>query len=63
MTTNEVTFLALAICAFSLFAGVLAWASWTESRAKQSKRWAARKQELGCWPTATDRGHCLPSQR
>lgn len=31
MTTNEITFLLVALGAFSLFGGVLGWASWMES--------------------------------
>ena len=32
MTTNELAFLVLAVSAFSLFGGVLGWASWMEGR-------------------------------
>ena len=32
MTTNEIAFLALVVCAFALLGGVLGWASWMESR-------------------------------
>jgi len=35
MSNNEIAFLILALGAFSLFGGVLAWASWMESRAKR----------------------------
>ena len=31
MNTNELAFLVLAVCSFSLFGGVLGWASWMES--------------------------------
>lgn len=35
MATNEIAFLVLALSAFSLFGGVLGWASWMESRANR----------------------------
>jgi hypothetical protein len=35
MTTNEFAFLVLVVCVFSLFGGVLGWASWMESRRRQ----------------------------
>jgi hypothetical protein len=34
MSISEMQFLALVIGALTLFGGVLAWATWTESRAK-----------------------------
>lgn len=37
MNTNEIAFLILALSAFSLFGGVLAWASWMESRSGSRK--------------------------
>ena len=37
MSTNEIAFLVLALSAFSLFGGVLGWASWMESRARGRK--------------------------
>lgn len=37
MSTNEIGFLVLALSAFSLFGGVLAWASWMESRSGSRK--------------------------
>lgn len=37
MSSNEMTFLVMIVSAFSLFGGVLAWASWTERR-EQNKR-------------------------
>lgn len=38
MSTNEIAFLVLAFSAFSLFGGVLGWASWMESRTNQRNR-------------------------
>jgi hypothetical protein len=35
MTTNEIAFVVLALSAFSLFGGVLGWASWMEGRANR----------------------------
>lgn len=37
MIANEVSFVILALGAFSLFGGVLAWASWMESREKKHR--------------------------
>ena len=37
MISNETAFLVLAIGAFSLFGGVLAWASWMEYREKKRR--------------------------
>jgi hypothetical protein len=37
VTTNELVFLVLAVSAFSVFGGVLAWASWMEARARKGK--------------------------
>jgi hypothetical protein len=36
MSTNEIAFLALALGAMSLLAGVLGWATWMEYRARKS---------------------------
>ncbi len=36
MSTNEMAFLIAAVSAFTLFGGVLAWASWTESREQKN---------------------------
>jgi hypothetical protein len=36
MSTNELVFLILAVGAISVFGGVLAWASWMESRGRKS---------------------------
>ena len=36
MATNDIAFLVLVLSAFSLFGGVLAWASWMESRANRA---------------------------
>ena len=38
MSGGEFAFLVLAMGAFTLFGGVLAWASWMESRAKRRVR-------------------------
>ena len=38
MSGGELAFLVLAIGALTLFGGVLAWASWMESRAKRRVR-------------------------
>lgn len=37
MSANEMAFLVLAVTAFTLFGGILAWASWMEIR-EQKKR-------------------------
>jgi hypothetical protein len=38
MASQDIAFLALAAGAFSLFGGVLAWASWMEWRANRKSR-------------------------
>ena len=38
MTTNEIAFLALVIGAFTLFGGVLGWATWQEARIAPKSR-------------------------
>ncbi len=38
MWTNGNAFLILVICAFSLFGGVLGWASWDESRRNRKQQ-------------------------
>jgi hypothetical protein len=35
MSTSEIAFLCLVVGALTLFGGVLAWASWDESRARR----------------------------
>ncbi len=40
MTTGEISMLTLIVCAFGLFGGALAWASWQEARHR-------RKMEKG----------------
>lgn len=37
MSVDEIAFLAVAVGALSLFAGVLGWASWMEYRASRSR--------------------------
>ena len=37
MITNGTAFVIFALAAFSLFGGVLAWASWMESREKKHR--------------------------
>lgn len=38
MTTNDIAIVALAVGALTLFAGVLGWASWDESRRARRAR-------------------------
>lgn len=38
LTVSEIAFLALAVGALSLFAGVLGWASWMESRTARREK-------------------------
>jgi hypothetical protein len=44
MTTSDIEFLVVAVAAFSLFGGVLGWASWMEAREEKQKALTANAQ-------------------
>jgi len=47
MSGGEIAFLGLVVGGLTLFAGVLAWASWMESRERKAKALAASAQPTG----------------